>query len=96
MFPWNSGRIIGLFVCSGVLFILVGIQQTYTIFTIVARRILPVEFFKMPTILTLLLQQPQAELPSLFRYIWRLSSFSLRERNLLFNPVFGYCLSSSS
>lgn len=53
MFPWNSGRIIGLFVCSGVLFFLLGIQQTYTIFTTVERRILPVEFFKMPTILTL-------------------------------------------
>lgn len=53
MFPWKSGRIIGLFVCSGVLFILLGIQQTNTIFTTPARRIMPVEFFKMPTILTL-------------------------------------------
>lgn len=53
MFPWKSGRIIGLFVCSGVLFILLGIQQTNTILTTPARRIMPVEFFKMPTILTL-------------------------------------------
>lgn len=29
-YPWNSGRIIGLFVCSGVLFILLGIQQVYS------------------------------------------------------------------
>src|ERR1700712_1413459 len=31
-YPWNSGRIIGLFVTSGVLFIILGIQQVYTIF----------------------------------------------------------------
>jgi hypothetical protein len=29
-YPWDSGRIIGLFVCSGVLFILLGIQQVYS------------------------------------------------------------------
>jgi MFS family permease len=52
-YPWNSGKIIGLFVCSGVLFILLGFQQVYTIFTTVSRRIFPVEFFKSRTILIL-------------------------------------------
>lgn len=52
-YPWNSGRVIGLFVCSGVLFILLGIQQVYTIFTTTSRRIFPVEFFKSRTILIL-------------------------------------------
>jgi len=52
-YPWNSGKIIGLFVCSGVLFILLGIQQVYTIFTTTSRRIFPVEFFKSRTILIL-------------------------------------------
>ena len=52
-YPWNSGKIIGLFVCSGVLFILLGIQQVYTIFTTVSRRVFPVEFFKSRTILIL-------------------------------------------
>lgn len=52
-YPWNSGKIIGLFVCSGVLFILLGIQQVYTIFTTKSRRIFPVEFFKQKTILIL-------------------------------------------
>ena len=52
-YPWNSGRIIGLFVCSGMLFILLGIQQVYTIFTTTARRIFPIEFFKSRTILIL-------------------------------------------
>jgi len=52
-YPWNSGRIIGLFCCSGVLFILLGIQQTFTILTSVSRRIFPIEFFKNRTILIL-------------------------------------------
>ena len=52
-YPWNSGKIIGLFVCSGVLFILLGFQQVYTIFTTTSRRIFPVEFFKSRTILIL-------------------------------------------
>jgi MFS family permease len=52
-YPWNSGKIIGLFVCSGVLFTLLGIQQVYTIFTTTSRRIFPIEFFKSRTILIL-------------------------------------------
>ena len=52
-YPWNSGRIIGLFVCSGVLFILLGLQQVYTVFTTKSRRIFPVEFFKNKTVMIL-------------------------------------------
>jgi MFS family permease len=52
-YPWNGGKIIGLFVCSGVLFILLGIQQVYTIFTTTERRIVPVEFFSSRTVLIL-------------------------------------------
>lgn len=52
-YPWNSGKIIGMFICSGVLFILLGIQQVYTVFTTTSRRIFPVEFFKSKTILIL-------------------------------------------
>lgn len=52
-YPWNSGKIIGLFCCSGVLFVLLGVQQVLIIFTTVARRILPVEFFKSRTVLIL-------------------------------------------
>ena len=50
VYPWNSGKIIGLFVCSSILFIRLGIQQANTI---TSRRILPVEFFKSRTILFL-------------------------------------------
>ena len=52
-YPWNSGKIIGLFVCSGVLFILLGLQQVYTVFTTTSRRVFPIEFFKSRTILIL-------------------------------------------
>lgn len=50
---WGSGRIIGLFVCSAVLFILLGIQQTWTIFTTTSRRVFPVEFLRSRTLLLL-------------------------------------------
>ncbi|KAJ5794562.1 MFS drug efflux transporter [Penicillium paradoxum] len=50
---WGSGNIIGLFVCSGVLFTLLGLQQAYTICTTVTQRILPLEFFKSRTMLIL-------------------------------------------
>lgn len=52
-YPWDSGRIIGLFVASGVLFILLGIQQVWTIFTTLDRRIIPVQFFRSPIVLIL-------------------------------------------
>ncbi|KAI3336419.1 putative MFS drug efflux transporter [Xylariaceae sp. AK1471] len=53
LYPWNSSRIIALFVVSGVLFILFGLQQSFLIFTTVARRTLPLEFFKSRTVLIL-------------------------------------------
>ncbi|PVH69625.1 putative HC-toxin efflux carrier [Cadophora sp. DSE1049] len=52
-YEWNSGQIIGLFCCSGVLFILLGLQQVYAIFTTTSRRVFPVEFFKSRTMLIL-------------------------------------------
>lgn len=52
-YAWNSGRIIGLFVTSGVLFILFGTQQGLAIFTTAERRIFPVEFLKQRIMLIL-------------------------------------------
>ncbi len=52
-YPWGSGRIIALFVVSGVLFIVLGIQQVYNIFTKLSRRIIPVQFFRSRTVLIL-------------------------------------------
>ncbi|KAA8644348.1 hypothetical protein EYZ11_001643 [Aspergillus tanneri] len=44
MFEWGSGRIIGLFVCSGVLWILFGLQQVFL--TTPETRLFPLEFLK--------------------------------------------------
>jgi MFS family permease len=52
-YPWGSGCIIGLFVTSGVLFILLGIQQVWTVFTTPGRRIIPVQFFRSKIVLIL-------------------------------------------
>jgi hypothetical protein len=46
VFDWNSGQIIGLFTCSGVLLIMFVCQQTFAIFTTKAHRIFPVELLK--------------------------------------------------
>lgn len=52
-YPWGSGHIIGLFVTAGVLFILLGFQQAFTIFTTVSRRLIPVQFFRSKIVLIL-------------------------------------------
>ena len=52
-YPWNSGKIIGLLVCSGMLFILLGFQQVYAVFTTISRRIFPVEFLEMKSMVIL-------------------------------------------
>ncbi|KAH8590417.1 hypothetical protein B0O99DRAFT_599064 [Bisporella sp. PMI_857] len=51
-YEWNPGQTIGLFCGSGVLFILLGLQQIYAIFTTTSRRVFPVGFFKSRTMLT--------------------------------------------
>jgi putative Ca2+/H+ antiporter (TMEM165/GDT1 family) len=43
-YDWTSGQTVGLFCGSGVLFILLGLQQIYAIFTTTSRRIFPVDF----------------------------------------------------
>lgn len=56
LYDWSSGRIIALFIVSGVLFIAFGVQQTYTIFTTEARRLFPVHFVKSRTMMILFVQ----------------------------------------
>jgi hypothetical protein len=46
LYPWGSGQTIALFVVSGVLFVIFGIQQSLTIFTSVSTRIFPCQFLK--------------------------------------------------
>ena len=59
-YPWNSGRVIGLFVCSGVLFILFGIQQGLAILTTKELRLFPVEFLRDRTLIMLFIQTSSA------------------------------------
>ena len=46
IYAWGSGQIIGLFVCSGVLWIAFIVQQAWCITTTKANRLFPVDFLK--------------------------------------------------
>ena len=46
LYDWGSARIIGLFVCSGVGFILLSLQQESTILTTVQRRVFPIQYVR--------------------------------------------------
>ncbi|KAI0006814.1 major facilitator superfamily-domain-containing protein [Xylariaceae sp. FL0662B] len=46
LYAWNSGSIIGSFVCSGVLWILFIVQQSFTIFTTPERRLFPCDLVR--------------------------------------------------
>lgn len=46
LYEWNSGRIIGLFVTTVVLFIALGVQQEFAILTTPARRVFPVQYVR--------------------------------------------------
>lgn len=46
LYDWNSGTIIGLFVCSGVLLIALAVQQEFIILTTEARRVFPVQYIR--------------------------------------------------
>lgn len=46
LYPWNGGQTIALFVVSGVLWIIFGIQQGMKIFTTVTYRIFPCQFLR--------------------------------------------------
>ncbi|KAI9776506.1 MAG: hypothetical protein M1839_009540 [Geoglossum umbratile] len=46
LYPWSSGQIISLFVVSGALFIIFGIQQAFSLFTVKTDRMFPAHFLK--------------------------------------------------
>lgn len=56
MIPRGSGQIITLLTLSGILFSLLGIQQTYSIFTTYEHRLFPVQFLKSRILLILFIQ----------------------------------------
>ncbi|KAJ3525990.1 hypothetical protein NM208_g11401 [Fusarium decemcellulare] len=53
LWDWNSGRSIGLFVTSGVLFLLFILQQTFFIGTTRENRLFPMHFWKSRTMICL-------------------------------------------
>ncbi|CAD6593992.1 MAG: hypothetical protein ASARMPREDX12_007894 [Alectoria sarmentosa] len=44
LYAWNSATIIALFILSGVLFIVLALQQTFTILTTLPRRVFPIHY----------------------------------------------------
>lgn len=46
LYAWNSGQIIALFVVAGILFIVFGLQQVFTIFTRKQDRMFPIHFLR--------------------------------------------------
>lgn len=56
LYEWNSGRIIGLFLTSGILFIALGIQQEFAILTTTARRVFPVQYVRQKEMVILFAQ----------------------------------------
>lgn len=53
VYPWSSGQVVGCFCASGVLLILLAVQQVYTVATTPARRIIPVQILGNHTVLML-------------------------------------------
>lgn len=53
IYPWGGGETIALFVTSGVLFILFGLQQTFCFLTKPEERIFPVQFMRIKDIMLL-------------------------------------------
>ena len=56
LYDWNSGQIIGLFVCFGVLFLAFAAQQYFLIGTTKESQLLPLEIFTNPFMINLYLQ----------------------------------------
>ena len=56
LYDWNSGRIVGLFVCSGLLFCLLGVQQEFAVCTTKARRVFPVQYVRQKEMVILFSQ----------------------------------------
>lgn len=53
VYPWKSGQVIGCFCASGILFILLAVQQVRAIATTPARRIIPLQILNNCTVLIL-------------------------------------------
>lgn len=74
LYPWSSGRIIGLFCCSGALWSLFGLQQAATIFTSKHDRILPAHIL-LSIEMWILILQIAAPISILFMTIYYIPLF---------------------
>ncbi|KAA8652894.1 hypothetical protein EYZ11_011210 [Aspergillus tanneri] len=59
-YPWNDSRIIGMFVCSGVLFIPFFLQQASMLFTTYSGRIFPLQYLKNKEMILLFIETAAA------------------------------------
>ena len=57
LYDWDSARIIGLVVSSGVCFILLGLQQEFTILTTIQRRVFPIQYVRSKEMVILFSQK---------------------------------------
>ena len=60
IYAWNSGQTIACFVVSGVLFIVFGLQQGFSVLTTEEHRIFPCQFLKNRTLIILFIQMSAA------------------------------------
>lgn len=60
LYAWGDSRIIGMFVCSGVLFILFFIQQGFNILTTYDQRIFPIQYLKNKEMILLFIETAAA------------------------------------
>lgn len=66
---WGSGQSIALFVLSGVLFILFGVQQTFYILCNEENRLFPIHFLKRRSLLLLFILNSELTLPQYASFI---------------------------
>ena len=74
LYPWRSGQIIGLFICSGVLWTLFAIQQAFSLFTDTTNRLFPVEYIRSKE-MCILFAQASASISCVFVPIYFIPLF---------------------
>lgn len=106
VFAWSSGQIIGLFACSGVLWILFIAQQALALFTTKEHRLFPVEYLRSLEMVILFAQIascgvvvyiPLYFIPLYFQFVKNDSAFDagVRLLPLIFLQVFGTVMSGA-
>lgn len=106
VYAWSSGQIIGLFACSGVLWILFVAQQALALFTTKEYRLFPVDYLQSLEMVVLFAQITSAAvvvyiplyfIPLYFQFVQNDSAFDagVRLLPLIFFQVFGTVLSGA-